>query len=103
LGTSRFNVVKRKITSFIKWNTYLGTTPCRLTSNPLLFGGVTIMLILQAMFTYLPAMNLMFRSSPISFWVWGRILAVSVTASFVVGVKKWLRRRSEEKRTVQHT
>ncbi|RPJ59334.1 MAG: HAD family hydrolase, partial [Dehalococcoidia bacterium] len=37
-------------------------------SNPLLFGGVAIMLILQVMFTYLPAMNLMFHSAPISFW-----------------------------------
>jgi len=60
-------------------------------SNPLLFGGVTIMLILQVMFTYLPAMNLMFHSAPISFGAWGRILAVSVIVSFVVGVEKWLR------------
>jgi cation-transporting ATPase F len=33
-------------------------------SNPLLFGGVAIMLILQVMFIYLPAMNLMFHSAP---------------------------------------
>jgi Ca2+-transporting ATPase len=72
-------------------------------SNPLLFGGVTIMLILQVMFTYLPAMNLMFHSAPISFGAWGRILAVSVITSFVVGVEKWLRKRSVERRTVQHT
>ena len=70
-------------------------------SNPLLFGGVTIMLILQLMFTYLPAMNLMFHSAPIGFGDWGRILAVSVIASFVVGVEKWLRRGSVEKRSVQ--
>ena len=43
-------------------------------SNPMLFGGVTIMLILQVMFTYLPAMNLLFHSAPISFGAWGRIL-----------------------------
>jgi len=70
-------------------------------SNPLLFGGVTIMLILQLMFTYLPAMNLMFHSAPIGFGDWGRILAVSVIASLVVGVEKWLRRGSVEKRSVQ--
>jgi len=63
-------------------------------SNPLLFGGVTIMLILQVMFTYLPAMNMMFHSAPISFGAWGRVLAVSVIASLVVSVEKWLRRRS---------
>jgi cation-transporting P-type ATPase F len=72
-------------------------------SNPLLFGGVAIMLILQVMFTYLPAMNLMFHSAPISFESWGRILAVSLIASFAVGVEKWLRRRSVEKQSVQHT
>jgi cation-transporting P-type ATPase F len=70
-------------------------------SNPLLFGGVTIMVILQVMFTYLPAMNLMFHSAPISFGAWGRILAVSVIVSFVVGVEKWLRRRSVERRSIQ--
>jgi cation-transporting ATPase F len=62
-------------------------------SNPLLFGGVAIMLVLQVMFTYLPVMNLMFHSAPIGFGAWGRILAVSVIASLVVGVEKWLRRR----------
>ena len=72
-----------------------------LFTNPLLFGGVAIMLVLQVMFTYLPVMNLMFHSAPISFGAWGRILAVSVFASFVVGVEKWLRRRSAERRVLQ--
>jgi len=63
-------------------------------SNPLLFIGVTIMLILQMMFTYLPAMNLMFHSAPITSGTWVRILAISVIASFVVGFEKWLRQRN---------
>jgi magnesium-transporting ATPase (P-type) len=70
-------------------------------SNPFLFGGVAIMVLLQLMFTYLPAMNLMFHSAPISFEAWGRILAVSVSAYFVVGVEKWLRRRSVERCSIQ--
>jgi cation-transporting P-type ATPase F len=61
-------------------------------SNPMLFGGVAIMGILQVIFTYLPAMNLMFHSAPISFGDWGLILAVSIIASCVVGVEKWIRR-----------
>ncbi|MDZ4164857.1 MAG: cation-transporting P-type ATPase [Smithellaceae bacterium] len=69
-------------------------------SNPLLFVGVTIMLILQVLFTYLPAMNIMFHSTPISFGAWGRILAVSMLTSFVVGSEKWLRRRSRERSAV---
>ena len=70
-------------------------------SNPLLFGGVTIMSMLQVMFTYLPAMNLMFHSAPISFGAWGRILAVSVITSFVVGAEKWLRQRLSKRWSVQ--
>jgi len=70
-------------------------------SNPKLFGGVTIMLILQVMFTYLPAMNLMFHSAPISFGAWGRILAVSVITFFVVGAEKWLRQRLSKRSSVQ--
>jgi cation-transporting ATPase F len=66
-------------------------------SNPILFGGVTIMLILQVMFTYLPVMNIMFHSAPIGFGAWGRILAVSVIVSFVVGFEKWLHRKSMER------
>ncbi len=62
-------------------------------SNPWVFGGVTIMLILQGLYTYLPAMNWMFHSAPISIAAWGRILAVGVIAYFVVGLEKWLRRR----------
>ena len=69
-------------------------------SNPLLFGGVTIMVILQLMFTYLPAMNRVFQSAPISLGAWGRIVAVSVFASLVVGAEKWLRRRGVARRTV---
>jgi cation-transporting P-type ATPase F len=70
-------------------------------SNPWVFGGVTVMMILQVMFTYLPAMNLMFHSAPIGFESWGRILAVSVFTSFVVGAEKWLRRRIKKRRSVQ--
>ena len=69
-------------------------------SNPVLFGGVAIMVILQMMFTYLPTMNIMFHSAPISIEAWGRILAVSVFASFVVGIEKWLRARGVERRSV---
>ncbi|OEU82847.1 MAG: carbonate dehydratase [Desulfobacterales bacterium S5133MH4] len=63
-------------------------------SNPPLFGGVAIMLILQALYTYLPAMNCMFHSAPISPEAWGRILAVALISSFVVGVEKCLRQRT---------
>jgi cation-transporting ATPase F len=62
-------------------------------SNPWVWGGVATMLVLQVLYTYLPAMNWMFHSAPISLEAWGRILAVSVIAFFVVGVEKWVRHR----------
>jgi cation-transporting P-type ATPase F len=62
-------------------------------SNPWVWGGVATMLLLQVLYTYLPAMNWMFHSAPISPEAWGRILAVSVIAFFVVGVEKWVRHR----------
>jgi len=45
------------------------------------------------LYTYLPAMNWMFHSAPISLEAWARILAVSVIAFFVVGAEKWVRYR----------
>ncbi len=62
-----------------------------LFSNPWVWGGVTIMLLLQLLYTYLPAMNWMFHSAPIGLEAWGRILAVSVLVFFVIGIEKWLR------------
>jgi Ca2+-transporting ATPase len=62
-----------------------------LFSNPWVWGGVATMLFLQILYTYLPAMNWMFHSAPIGLDAWGRILAVSAIAFFVVGFEKWLR------------
>lgn len=71
-------------------------------SNPLLFGRVATKLVLQAMFTYLPGMNLMFHSAPLGPGAWGRILAVSLITSIVVGVEKWFRRKSIERWMIRH-
>jgi Ca2+-transporting ATPase len=69
-------------------------------SNPLLFGGAVVMLIFQMMFTYLPAMNFMFHSAPIGFGAWGRIVAVAIIISFTVGVEKWFRNKSMQRRSI---
>lgn len=62
-------------------------------SNPYVFAGVTIMIVLQIMFTYIPIMNTLFHSAPISAESWTRIIAVSFVASILVGIEKWLRNR----------
>jgi len=72
-----------------------------LFSNPWVWGGVTIMVILQLLYTYLPAMNRLFHSAPISIEAWGRILAVALIAFFVVGFEKWLRQRLSKRWSVQ--
>lgn len=69
-------------------------------SNPPLFGGAVVMLIFQMMFTYLPAMNFMFHSAPIGFGAWSRIVAVAIIISFTVGVEKWFRKKSMQKRSI---
>lgn len=72
-------------------------------SNTWVLGGVAIMLVLQLLFTYLPAMHFLFQSASIGLDSWVRILAVSVTVSIVVGVEKWFRSKGEKRRAVRQT
>jgi hypothetical protein len=57
------------------------------------FGGVAAMLLLQILYTYLPLMNTLFQSAPISMESWSRILGAGVIAYLVVEFKKWLQVR----------
>lgn len=63
-------------------------------SNPWVGVGVVAMVLLQLLFTYLPVLNGVFSSAPISLAAWGRILAVSIVAYVVVELEKYLRRRA---------
>ena len=67
-------------------------------SNRWLIVGVTVQAIAQLGFTYLPAMNTLFGSAPISAAAWLRIFAIAAGISVLVGVDKWLRARSAERR-----
>jgi Ca2+-transporting ATPase len=62
-------------------------------SNQWVFVGVAGMLILQLLFTYVPLMNQLFSSAPISLQDWGYILAFSLVGYLIVKVDKWLRRK----------
>ena len=62
-------------------------------SNMWVFGGVAAMLLLQILYTYLPLMNTLFQSAPISMEAWSRILGAGVIAYLVVEFKKWLQVR----------
>jgi cation-transporting ATPase F len=65
-----------------------------LFSNRWIVVGVTAQLLGQLLITYLPAMNTVFDTEPISVAVWLRILAIALAASAVVAVEKSLWRRS---------
>jgi magnesium-transporting ATPase (P-type) len=55
--------------------------------------GITAMLVLQLLFTYVPLMNTLFDSAPIDLVWWARVAAVGVAVHLLVEVEKWLRRR----------
>jgi Ca2+-transporting ATPase len=58
-------------------------------SNPLLFAGVGVMIILQVMYTYVPMLNTLFQSAPIGWDVWVRILLIAGVTSLLVALEKW--------------
>ncbi|MCK6375522.1 MAG: HAD-IC family P-type ATPase [Zoogloea sp.] len=65
---------------------------CGWWSNPWFWGGIGAMVALQALFTYLPAMNRVFASAPIGLAAWLEIGAAAVATALVVGMEKRLGR-----------
>lgn len=63
-----------------------------LLSNRWVIVGVTGQAVAQLALTYLPAMNTVFGTAPISAGAWTRIFAVAVGVSIVVAIDKRLRR-----------
>lgn len=63
---------------------------CGWWSNPWFWGGIGAMLLLQAAFTWLPAMNRIFASAPIPAGAWLEIGAAALGIAVVVGLDKWL-------------
>jgi Ca2+-transporting ATPase len=64
-------------------------------SNNWVLGGVSMMIILQLMFTYHPLMNMAFGSRPIALSDWGLIVFASTIVYVVIECEKWLRRKVE--------
>jgi cation-transporting ATPase F len=60
-------------------------------SNLWVFGGVTTMIVLQLLFTYLPAANKIFQSAPIGLLDWLKILLFSLLVFIIVEVEKAIR------------
>ena len=61
-------------------------------SNKLIFLGVTVMILLQIAFTYIPVMNEIFQSKPIGIDSWLQIIAVSLITFLIIEIKKFVTR-----------
>ncbi|MDY6953235.1 MAG: HAD-IC family P-type ATPase, partial [Thermodesulfobacteriota bacterium] len=66
-------------------------------SNRWLWGGVVAMAALQALFTYAPALNNIFRSQPLGIVHWAMVLGYSALISWIVAIEKLARRRQQRK------
>ncbi len=63
-----------------------------LFSNSWVLGGVSLMVLLQLLFTYLPVMNIAFGSHSIGLREWGLIMSASFVVYVVIELEKWIRR-----------
>jgi cation-transporting ATPase F len=60
-----------------------------LFTNPLLWLGVFLMIALQVLYTYVPAMNIAFQSAPLSLSDWGIALLPGLAIYIIIGLKKY--------------
>lgn len=65
-----------------------------LTGNRYVLLAVAALVVLQALMTYLPAMQAAFGTAPLQAGAWGRILLFGVALMLVVEGEKWLLRRA---------
>jgi magnesium-transporting ATPase (P-type) len=68
------------------------------TSNPYVFGGIGLLLVLQIGFVHLPAMQVLFRTADLTATDWLLAAAAGATVLPVVSVEKAWRRRAAERR-----
>jgi Ca2+-transporting ATPase len=59
-----------------------------LFTNMWIWVGISVMALLQLLFTYLPIMNLWFDTAPISAGAWLRVFACGLLISVIVGIEK---------------
>ena len=62
-------------------------------SNPLIWFGVIMMILLQLLFTYAPFMNQAFHTTPIEPIDWLFIIATGIVIYSIIGVEKYLRNK----------
>ena len=67
-------------------------------TNQWVFAGVAVMIVMQLLFTYLPAANRIFQSASISALDWAFNLAFAALVHLLVEVEKTIRRRGRLKK-----
>ena len=67
-------------------------------TNPWAFAGVAVMVILQMLFTYLPQANYLFKSAPLDWLDWLKILSFALLVYSLVELEKGIRRRGARKK-----
>ncbi|MBL8540799.1 MAG: cation-transporting P-type ATPase [Betaproteobacteria bacterium] len=68
-------------------------------SNPWVLWGSAAMLAAQLALTYVPIMNRLFHTAPITAEAWLHILGVGLAAYAAVGMEKWIRARVAQRRS----
>lgn len=84
---------------FQAWNSrseYESIFKISLLSNPFLFLSLIIATLAQLAFIYIPVLQWIFRTEPISAQDWKNILLVALSVIIVVEIDKWLRRRKRK-------
>lgn len=60
-----------------------------LFTNPLLWLGIFLMLVLQVLYTYVPVMKVAFQSAPLSLSDWGIAFLPGLAIYIIIGLKKY--------------
>ncbi|NTW67356.1 MAG: hypothetical protein HGB21_13785, partial [Nitrospirae bacterium] len=66
-----------------------------LLSNPLLLFAIVASVLAQLAFIYVPVLQWIFKTEPLTVEEWVRVSLLSLTVVLVVEIDKWLRRRRE--------
>jgi magnesium-transporting ATPase (P-type) len=62
-------------------------------TNPWIFAGIAVVLLLQSIFIYAPFMNATFGSAPLDLEAWVEAVLVALIGVPVISVEKWWRGR----------
>lgn len=62
-------------------------------SNPIIYLGISALIIVQALFVHFPPMNRWFHSLPLTFESWMVTIIIAFTIFPIIEIEKWLRAR----------